>query len=45
MVAAEYGAARIRRVVYDNRRRRLVDLRLQVIQIDFPTEVRLETSD
>lgn len=43
MVAAEHGAARIRWIIYNNRRRRLVDLLLQVVQIDFPTELRLET--
>lgn len=43
MVTAEHGAARIRRIIYNNRRRRLVDLLLQVVQIDLPTELRLET--
>jgi len=44
MLAAEHGAARVRRVVYNNRRRRLVDPRLQVVQIDLPTEFRLEVN-
>jgi len=44
MLAAEHGAARVRRVVYNNRRRRLVDPRLQVVQIDLPTEFRLEAN-
>lgn len=45
MVAAEHGAARIRRIVYNDRRCRLVDLRLEVVQIDLPTEVRLQTNE
>lgn len=45
MVATEHGAAWIRGIVYNNRRRRLVDLRLQVVQINLPAEFRLETKD
>lgn len=41
MVATEHRAARIRRIVYNNRRGWFVDLRLQVVQIDLPTEFRL----
>lgn len=45
MVTVEHGAARIRGIVYNNRRRRFIDLCLQVVQIDLPAVLRLETND
>lgn len=45
MPATEHGTTRIRRIVYNNRRRRFVNLRRQIVQIDLPTQFRLETDD
>lgn len=45
MVAAEHRTAWIRGIVYNYRCRRFVDLRLQVIEIDFPTAFRLKAND
>ena len=42
VIPAEHGTARVRRIVYNDRRCGLVDLWFQVVQIDLPAEFRLK---
>lgn len=42
VILAKYGTARVRRIVYNDRRGEFVDLWFQVVQIDLPAEFRLE---
>ena len=45
VVDVEDRTARIRRIVDHNGRRLVIDLRFQVLQVDFPVAIRLEFDD